>query len=364
MSHQDAATFRIGTPQEEAPTIEVAYSDEASAVPSGFGLSPLCVIPAIGGIALLAVFPSAAVAKGTTNIAVHIAFNAAILLGIAFVGSIILYFIFGRSRSVASMAFTFVIGLMSAGRFAPTTVAGAQAAVNRAVGMTLGTDSKGKDTSKVEEATAPANLAQLAVSADTSSLTSTPTTDTLNPKLANSAKRWIRTANQLAATYRAAREQFEFGGGIELGELRSRRECSDRLALLSRLQHANESFAGYINSAPLTMQRLLSEDGINKGEAEPLIQGFLGGFNYDLQVSLRQTRAEFISNAQEMLQLARDREGQWSFDSKSGLLVFKSKQDTKNFAQFATKAREAAARDLELQRELDTSSELLLEQLN
>lgn len=364
MSHQDAASFRIGTPQEDALVAEAVDIDETQAVQAGFWLSPLCAIPAIGGIALMAMFPNAAVAEGSGNVAVHVAFNAAILLGVAFVGSIILYFIFGRSRPVASIAFTIVIGLMSAGRFSPTTVASAQAAVTRAVGIVAGTDAKGVEKSKAAESTAPANLAQLAVSADTSSLTSTPTTDTLNPKLANSAKRWIRTANQLAATYRTAREQFEFGGGLELGNLHSRRECSDRLALLSRLQHANESFAGYINSAPLTMQRLLSEDGINKGEAEPLIQGFLGGFNYDLQVSLRKTRAEFISNAQEMLQLARDREGQWTFDSPSGLLVFKSKQDTKNFAQFASKAREAAARDLELQRELDTSSELLLEQLN
>ncbi len=363
MPHQDAASFRIGTPQNEEPTMEVAYADEASTASCGFGLSPLCVIPAIGGIALLAVFPSAAVSSGNNNIAIHIAFNAAILLGIAFVGSIVLYLIFGRSRSVASIAFTFVIGLMSAGRFAPNTAA-AQEAVTRAVGLSGGTAKKGEEKSKVDETTAPANLAQLAVSADTSSLTTTPAAETLNPKLATSAKRWIRTANQLAATYRTAREQFEFGGGLELGDLRSRRECSDRLALLTRLQQANEAFAGYINSAPVTMQKLLSEDGISKGEAEPLIEGFLGGFNYDLQVSLRQTRAEFIANAQDMLQLARDREGQWAFEATSGLLVFKSKQDTKNFAQFASKAREAAARDLELQRELDTSSDSLLESIH
>ncbi len=363
MSQHDAASFRIGTPQIEEPTVEATYDDPAQTAPSGFGISGLCVIPAIAGIALLAVFPRGAVAQASANMPLHIAFNAAVLLGIAFVASIICFFMFGKSRSVASLAFTFVIGLMSAGRFAPTTVAGAQAAVSRAVGIpvaSVATPTSGANS----EMTAPANLVQLAVSADTSSLTGSPATETLNPKLAVSAKRWIRTASQLATTYRAAREQFEFGGGLELTELKSRRECSDRLALLTRLQQANEAFAGYINSAPATMQKLLSEDGISKDEAEPLIEGFLGGFNYDLQVSLRQTRAEFISNAREMLVLARDREGQWSFDQKSGLLIFRNKMDTRNFAQFATKAREAAARDMELQRELDTSSESLLEPMN
>ena len=363
MSHQEAASFRIGTPQFEEPTVEATYEDPAQTAPSGFGISGLCAIPAIAAVALLAVFPSKAVAQNSANMPLHIAFNAAILLGIAFIASILCFFMFGKSRSVASIAFTFVIGLMSAGRFAPTTVAGAQAAVSRAVGLS---DPSALNTTVDANAglTAPANLAQLAVSADTSSLTGTPSTETLNPKLAASAKRWIRTASQLATTYRAAREQFDFGGGLELAELRSRRECSDRLALLMRLQQANESFAGFINSAPETMRKLLSEDGISKAEADPLIGGFLGGFNYDLQVSLRQTRAEYISNAQDMLQLARDREGQWSLDQKSGLLIFKNKVDTRNFAQFALKAREAAARDLELQRELDTSSELLLEPIN
>ncbi len=360
MSQQDAASFRIGTPQIEEPTVEATYEDPNQVAHSGYGLSGLCVIPAIAGIAMLAVFPKGAGAPASTNMPLHIAFNAAVLLGVSFVASIICFFMFGRSRSVASLAFTFVIGLMSAGRFAPSTVAGAQAAVSRAVGISSPSTSNTKAVAN-SELTAPANLVQLAASADTSSLTGMPATETLNPKLATSAKRWIRTASQLATTYRAAREQFEFGGGLELSELKSRRECSDRLALLTRLQQANEAFAGYINSAPQTMQKLLSEDGISKAEAEPLIEGFLGGFNYDLQVSLRQTRAEFISNAREMLQLARDREGQWSFDQKSGLLIFKNKQDTRNFAQFATKAREAAARDLELQRELDTSSESLLE---
>lgn len=363
MSQQDAASFRIGTPQIEEPVAVARYEDPGQAAPSGYGLSGLCVIPAIAGIALLAVFPRGAIAQESLNMPLHIAFNAAILLGIAFVGSIICFFMFGKSRTVASLAFTFAIGLMSAGRFAPSTVAGAQAAVSRAVGISSPSTSNTKAVTN-PEMTAPANLAQLAVSADTSSLTGSPAAETLNPRLAVSAKRWIRTASQLATTYRAAREQFEFGGGLELAELKSRRECSDRLAILTRLQQANEAFAGYINSAPATMQKLLSEDGIGKGEAEPLIEGFLGGFNYDLQVSLRQTRAEFISNAQEMLQLARDREGQWTFDQKSGLLIFKNKQDTRNFAQSATKAREAAARDLELQRELDTSSESLLEAIH
>ena len=94
------------------------------------------------------------------------------------------------------------------------------------------------------------------------------------------------------------------------------------------------------------------------------IEGFVGGFDYDLQVSLRQTRAEFISNAQAMLQLARDREGHWTLDPQTALITFKSSQDTKAYAEHAKKAHAAAARDLEIQREIETATQSGFETLD
>jgi hypothetical protein len=342
MSHMFKDAGTEGAAPEGRPDLELSGA-EVEEKPR-FGMSAWCVLPALGAIALVVLFPGPA--QTETGIApVKLAISMAVLLVWALAVSFLCYLICNRSRVASSLAFSLVLMALAMPRvFTPSISAAAAAEAARLTNGAVDVERASKTLSAVANVAGKASLSGTMQQGEKEADHAEVTSATL------AQKRFDKTLAELVGQFEQAQRVYERSGGDETGTARKREQLNQRISDLGSAIRAQAALAMYLTAADKTFSELLLAEGCEQKRLAGEMQHFAirRGEMLKERQELCHAYGEAMSAAKSRFTLLRDRFGSWQVKDPGGQLVFQTSRDAEQFEKAGKKLTAAREKIAEL----------------
>ena len=136
------------------------------------------------------------------------------------------------------------------------------------------------------------------------------------------AAQLFRQVDRASVRYNIDLTEFERVGGISPAGFNSVRAIEARIALVQRLQAANDELDGMYESMPQTLLALMRRRGINDNTSAGLLSTFLGRYDTTTLRRLRATDRRIFEASLNMLEMLRRNWMAWRYDPADQTLRF------------------------------------------
>jgi hypothetical protein len=331
-----------GAEPSERPKLDVPAPEQNERV--RFALSQWCVLPAVGAIALVVLFPGPA--QTEAGIApVKLGISMAVLLVWALAVSFICFLICNRSKVASSLGFSLVLLALAAPRvFTPSIAAAAAAEASRLTGGAVDVDRANKTLSAVANAAGKASLSGSADAGKKDDGHAEVTAATL------AQTRFDKTLAELMAQFEQGQKVYERSGGDDTSSARKREQLNQRISDLGSAMRAQEALEMFLTASDKTFSELLLSEGCTQKRLAGEMQQFAirRGEMLKERQELCGAYGEALNAAKARFTLLRDRFGSWQMKDPGGQLIFQTRRDAEQFEKAGKELSAARGRIAEL----------------